>query len=632
MWSRLLADMKKKDTQPPLIDLRQNVRGPIRRGLYGLLSHPLEAVLAIKTLNRRYKHFASAPEEEGMNFFSKCLQHLNVTYEMLEEDLERIPKEGPVLIVANHPLGGLDGIVLGAILTSVRPDVRLLANGLLGHIKEIRPWLIPVNPFGGQEATRQNIRGIRQTIQYLNEGGCVGTFPSGTVSHLHLRQRQVIDPEWSPNTARFVRLSKATVVPMHFEGKNSAAFHLLGLVHPLLRTAMLPREMLNKAESTLRVRAGHPIPFRKLASFDSDQALVDFLRLNTYILKDRPDPLKQQRRRFPIPKPRKMPKESKLAPIAEPQPQEAILAEIAALPKEACITESSDFQVFIVRAECIPVILKEIGRLRELTFREVQEGTGTARDLDEFDEYYHHLFSWDPKAKRIVGAYRLGKTDEILKRFGPEGLYTSTLFKFKPGALDYFNPGFELGRSFIIPEYQRKHASLVMMWRGITRYIARNPEHHILFGPVSITAEYHKLSKDLMVQFLRNKNFDHEIASRIRAKNPPRRAKLKPKEREALKQSLRDIDDVSALISELETDRKGVPTLLRHYLKLNGQLLSFNIDPEFGQCLDGLIMVDFTRSNPKLLKQYMGPEAWESFASYHHLPLNAPDLDEPQES
>lgn len=610
---------RKQKKEPQLIDLRQKVRGPIRRGLYGLLSHPLEAVLAIKTLNRRYRHFSTSETVEGENFFDKCLRHLNVSYEMLDEDLERIPKTGPILIVANHPLGGLDGIVLGAILTRLREDVRLLANGLLGHVQEIRPWLIPVNPFGGLEATQQNIRGIKETIRYLREGGCVGTFPSGTVSHLQLRKRQVTDPEWNPNTARFVRLSKATVVPLHFEGKNSAAFQLLGLIHPLLRTALLPREMLNKAESTLRVRVGTPIPYRKLASFETDEALTDFLRLNTYILRKRPDPLSKKRRRFPVPLPRKSARPRKQEPLAAPESVEAIEAEIRALPAEARIVEERQFQVYIARAAQIPVTLQEIGRLRELTFREVQEGTGRPRDLDDFDAYYLHLFMWDPEARKIVGAYRLGKTDDILAAHGPQGLYTSTLFRFKPGALDYFNPGFELGRSFIIPEYQRKHASLVLLWRGITRYIAWHPDHHILFGPVSITAEYHKLSKALMVQFLRNKNYDKDIAALIKAKNPPRRARLKPDERQALKESLRDIDDVSALISELETDKKGVPTLLRHYLKLHGQILSFNIDPDFGQCLDGLIMVDFTRSNNKLLKQYMGNEAWESFARYHGL-------------
>ena len=609
--------------EKPLIDFRQNVKGPVKRGVYGAITYPLEAVLAIKTLNRRYKEFAaSEPEERDLNFFHRCLRHLSISYEILDEDLQRIPKEGPVLVVCNHPLGGLDGMVLGAILTSVREDVHLLANGLLGHVKDIQPWLIPVNPFGGKDATQQNINGIRKTVQYLRQGKCIGTFPSGTVSHFHLSKRQVTDPEWNANTARFVRLSQATVVPIHFEGKNSAAFHMLGLLHPLLRTAMLPRELLNKAESTLRVRAGNPLPYRYLASFKTDEALVDFLRLNTYILKDRPDPLKKEKRRFPTTLKRRQHKKPEQLPIAESCPPDLLQKEIEALPAEALYVENQEYQVFITQATEIPRVLKEIGSLRELTFRQVQEGSGQSRDLDAFDGYYHHLFMWNSEKKEIVGAYRIGKTDDILQRYGTDGLYTSTLFQFLPGALDYFNPGLELGRSFIIPKYQRKHACLIFIWRAIMRFVAEHPNHHILFGPVSITAEYHKLSKDLMVQFLRNKNFDHEIASHIKARNPPKRALLKAKEKEALKESLRDIDDVSALISELEMDHKGVPTLLRHYLKLNGQLLSFNIDPDFGQCLDGLIMVDFTRSNNKLLRHYMGTKAWERFATFHHLPLD----------
>lgn len=613
---------KKQPEHEPLIDLSQSLRGPIRRGLYTLVKDPVESFLSVKSLNRAYEQYSTGEIERTVNFFIDALKYLRISYQITEEDLNKIPKEGPVMIVANHPLGGIDGVVLGALLTSVREDVRILANSLLWHIREIRPWLIQVNPFGGREAVKQNIKGIKQSISWIRNGGCVGTFPSGTVSHLHLRQRQIVDPPWHANTARIVRHSKATVVPLYFSGKNSAAFQLIGLVHPLLRTAMLPREFMNKCDTTLSIRVGQPIPYRKLESFKTDDALTDFLRLNTYILRNREEDKTRKRWLFPaaLPKPEPKP-EPEGDPLAGLIPPHMLEEEIAKLPAHNLLVNTDEYDVYIAKAEHIPYTLKEIGRLREKTFREVGEGTGRSRDLDKFDEYYRHLFMWDKKKRTIVGAYRIGMVDEILDKHGVKGLYTSTLFKFKPGAIDYFNPGLELGRSFIVSEYQRKGSSLVLIWRAIHRFVAQNPDHSILFGPVSITREYQTLSKDLMVQFLRNKNFDPELGSLIKPRNPPRRAKLKSAEKQALQESLRDIDDVSALIAEIETDKKGAPTLLRHYLKLNGQLLSFNIDPDFGECLDGLIMVDFVHGNQKLIRNYMGQELYESFARHHKIPL-----------
>ncbi len=603
----------------PLIDLAKNLKGPAR-GLYGIVSRPLESFLAVRSLNQAYRQYAEGDFEHGCNFFIDALKYLRVSYQVTEEDLERIPREGPVVIVANHPLGGLDGVVLGALLTSVRPDVRILANSLLWHIEEIRPWLIRINPFGGPAAAGQNIRGLKEAIRHLREGHCLGTFPSGTVSHLSLRTRKVSDPSWSANTARIIRHSQATVVPLFFLGKNSAAFQLLGLFHPLLRTAMLPREFMNKSDTCLRIRIGQPIPFRKLERFESDAALTDFLRLNTYILRKRKD---DTRRRwlFPIPLARVKPAKAgpRKAPIIAPVPPDLLQQEIDSLPPESIYLDAGDFAVHVVRGSDLKHILREIGRLREITFRAIGEGTGTPCDLDRYDDYYLHLFLWDRKARAIAGAYRMGPTDEILPVHGAKGLYTTTLFKIKPMALEFFTPGTELGRSFITPAYQRKHNSLIMLWRAIHRYAARHPRYTRFFGPVSITREYQSLSKDLIVQFLRNRNFDPALAALIKPRHPPRRTRLTRVEKQVLRETLQDIDDVSALVSEIEMDRKGVPTLLRHYLRLNGQLLAFNIDPDFGHCLDGFIFVDFLKSPRRLLREYMGQEGWERFAQYHGL-------------
>jgi putative hemolysin len=607
-----MGDMAREPETTRLIDLQEGFKGPLKRSLFALVKPSIEALLSVNALNAVYNDIQEHPSTD--NFFLRALRSLEVGYEVADEDLARIPKEGAVLAVSNHPYGGLDGIVLGAVLCSVRPDVRLLANYLLGRMTEMRPWLLAVDPFGRADSARQNLRAMKETVKFLREGGCVGAFPSGTVSHIHLKQRQVTDPAWSPHVARLLRASTAMALPVFFEGNNSAFFQIMGLMHPLMRTALLPRELIRKRFQSLRVRVGNPIPFRKLADFPTDEALTEFLRLNTYLLRDRAG--SQQRKRFPVPLPKVPAPERKLAPLAPVVPAEELTREMEALSPEQMLVESGQFVVYHARAPQIPRVLEELGRLREMTFREVNEGTGNERDLDEFDPHYNHLIMWDREARAIVGAYRFALTDEVYKTLGVEGLYTSTLFKYKPEFLEMLGPAIELGRSFIVSAYQRKQASLIMIWRGIGQLVVRNPRYKTLFGPVSINPDYQTVSKDLMVQFLRQYRFDDELSNLVKPKRPPRKQKLRGAEVRALLASVRDIDDVSALVSEIETDKKGVPILLRHYLKMNGRLISFNVDPAFGKCLDGLIMVDLTKSDPKLLRAYLTPQGAESFLAF----------------
>jgi putative hemolysin len=269
--------------------------------------------------------------------------------------------------------------------------------------------------------------------------------------------------------------------------------------------------------------------------------------------------------------------------------------------------------VFIAEARQIPAVLREIGRLREVTFRAVGEGTGNAIDLDRFDDTYQHLFMWHKGKAEVVGSYRLGCVDEILARDGGKGLYTSSLFKFRAGFLERLGPSLELGRSFVRAEYQRKPTSLALLWRGVGEFLVRNPRYKLLFGPVSISRDYQGLSRRLMIEYLQTHHGDDDYAGQVKAKNPPRE-RLDPGERTALS-LVRDADDVSALVSEIEEDNKGMPVLLRHYLKLNARILSFNVDPAFGHCTDGLIVVDLRTADVKMLRRFMGAEGHAFFAS-----------------
>jgi hypothetical protein len=258
----------------------------------------------------------------------------------------------------------------------------------------------------------------------------------------------------------------------------------------------------------------------------------------------------------------------------------------------------------------------EIGRLREETFREVGEGTGKSIDTDEFDQYYLHMFMWDAENKKIAGAYRIGRTDKIMNSLGVQGLYASTLFKIKRELIDRISPALEMGRSFVASQYQKKRSTLAILWRGIGEYLYRNPQYRVLYGPVSISAQYNSISKDLMVQFLMERKTSEELAKFVKAKNPPK-VSMKSVDIKALMEGAADIDHVSALVPEVEIDNKGIPTLLKHYLKLDGELLAFNVDDEFGSCIDGLIMVDLLKTDPKLLKSYMGEKQTIEYRKYH---------------
>jgi len=320
-----------------------------------------------------------------------------------------------------------------------------------------------------------------------------------------------------------------------------------------------------------------------------------------------------RRRESPV-RPRFVPRpQDDAAPIVAPVPGRLLAAEVERLPGEARLSELGEFQVFIAEARQIPAVLREIGRLRETTFREVGEGTGRSCDLDRFDDTYLHLFMWNRTTSEVVGSYRLGRVDEILADDGIAGLYTSSLFKFRAGFLERLGPALELGRSFVRAEYQRRPSSLALLWRGIGEFLVRNPHYKVLFGPVSISRDYRGLSRRLMIEYLEKNHGDEDFAPLVKAKNPPRE-RLDAGERKALA-LVRDADDVSALVSEIEEDNKGMPVLLRHYLRLNARLLSFNVDPAFGHCTDGLILVDLRTADPKMLRRFMGAEGYAFYAS-----------------
>ncbi len=596
-----------------IFKLDVKLEDPLQDTLFSFVRKPIEHVLAFPRMNRAYTEIRQMTDRRP--FTDKVLEKLNVRYDLADEDLSRILiPSGPVIIVANHPFGGIEGLILASLLRSLRCDVKFMANYLLHSIPEMREMLISENPFKGENSVRDHIRPVRESIKWVKNGGMIVVFPAGEVSHFDLQKGAAVDPEWCTSIARLVRWTGAPALPVFFQGTNSAAFHMAGMVHPLLRTAMLPNELFNKNRSTIKVRIGDLIPVNKLTIFTEDEAMTRYLRLRTYLLEHRGRKADGRS----IPAFIRKAKQKTYGAIMPAQSPGIMAEEIRRLPPSQTLVESGEFSVIQATTDQIPHVLLEIGRLREIAFRAAGEGTGKAVDIDRFDHAYTHLFLWNRDEQAVVGAYRLGGTDEIIRRSGVRGLYTSTLFRYKPRFFDRLGPALELGRSFIRLEYQRSYNPLLLLWKGIGRFVVENLQYKTLFGTVSISDEYQPFSKQLLVQYLQTSRYRPDIAGLVKPRKPfhPRQASRVDLDG-AVKLFPDDLSHVTELISSVEADHKGVPVLLKQYLKLGGKLAGFNIDPAFGNVLDGLIVVDLTKTEPRIRERYLGKEGNRSFSTYH---------------
>jgi putative hemolysin len=537
----------------------------------------------------------------------RLLTHLEVTFRASQADLERIPRTGPALVVANHPSGILDGAILATLLRRVRRDIRFLANEALARIPELRGLIIAVDLFSTGAAARCNSKAVRELLGHLQQGGLVVVFPAGEVAHFQLDRLQVTDSPWRTGLARTIALAvrrqcAPAIVPIHVSGGNSAAFHAVGLLRSGLRTALLARELWNKKRAHIDVRVGKPIDAAHLLAIPTDEERMRYLRWRTHLLAE-PSESKPHTR---VPLVTRGPRPT-AQPIDAGHCADDLAADVASLPPHRKLIESGDLRVYLAPAGEMPRLLEEIGRLREVTFRAAGEGTGRARDLDRFDAHYLHLFVWNSARREVSGAYRLTGTDRV----GADSLYTATLFHFDHRFLRTLGPALELGRAFVRQEYQKSFAPLLLLWKGIGKFVAANPRYKRLFGPVSISNQYQPLSRELMISFLEKSASIPSWTNLVTARNPPA-----PPRVEALCQN---IDELSDLVSDIEPDHAGVPVLLRQYLRLGGKLLGFNTDREFSNALDGLIVVDLTRTERKLLDRYLGREEAQRFLAAHLL-------------
>ncbi len=583
--------------EPHLPDKLGRLRTPV--------AYLADRILGFHALTQRYR--GVPPARDARHFVALALEELKVTTIVSADERMRIPAQGPCVVVANHPHGGIDGLIVMDLLLRMRHDVRVMANYFLGMFAELRPLFLPVDPFGGARARRTNITASRAARNWLDNAGILVLFPSGEVSNLDLLARRIVDPPWDPGVARLAAAAGAPVVPLHIGGRNSIRFQLSGLLHPAFRTALLLREMLSKKQRDVVVRVGEPVPRDILDELGDYRRQVNYLRTKTYLLGARSNA------RMALTRAGR--KTASTEDVIAPIPATAMAAEIAALPPAQCLVDSGDFRVFYAAADDIPHTLQEIGRLRELSFREVGEGTGKGLDLDLYDAYYLHLFVWNVRERAIVGGYRLGRADAIIKRYGMRGLYVHSLFKLSAELRADLDQSIEVGRSFVRAEYQRSYSALMLLWKGISTYVVRNPRYRILFGPVSISNDYHPLSQKIIVHYLRGHTYETRRASLVKARRPF-------SSRDPVVDKIIDLDGVDLritadLLNVIESDDRGVPVLLRQYLKLGGRILGFNIDTHFANSIDCLLWVDLLRTDPNLLAKYMGKAEIAAFHRHH---------------
>lgn len=543
----------------------------------------LMRITKISSINRfydRHKHL------EGVEFLDAVLENYDIRFEIPEEDFKRLPKQGSYITISNHPLGGIDGVLLLKLLLSQRPDFKIIANFLLNRIGPIAPYILPVNPFETHKDVKSSLVGFKNAMKHLQDGHPLGIFPAGEVS-TDKDGKLIVDRPWEEAALKLIRKAEVPVVPIYFHAKNSQLFYGLSKISDLFRTAKLPSEVTTQKNRTIKVRIGQPISVQVQKEQESLTEFAELLRRKTYILANA---YEKDRLIDHIPTSLKMPKSPKK--IASAVRKEVILEEIVKLREKDCrLLQSKNYEVFLAKASDMPFILKEIGRQREVTFRAIGEGTNNAIDMDKFDSYYRHLFLWDDEQKLIVGAYRMGMGAEIFKERGIDGFYLQDLFRFEPELYPMMQQSIEMGRAYIVKEYQQKPMPLFLLWKGIVHTTLRFPDHKYLIGGVSISNQFSNFSKSLMIEFMKSNYWDPYVAQYIRPKKEFK-VKLKDADKDFIfDETEADLNKFDKLIEEVEPGSLRLPVLIKKYIKQNAKVVAFNVDPLFNNSVDGLMYI-----------------------------------------
>ena len=560
------------------------VLGVSKYGFFGtFIGWLLMKLLSISTINKIYNNHK---HKKDVDFLNGILGEFKIEFEIPEEDLKRIPKDGPFITISNHPLGGIDGILLLKLLLQERPDYKIIANFLLHRIEPLKPFVMPVNPFETHKEAKSSIAGIKSALQHIRNGNPLGIFPAGEVS-TYRDGKLMVDKPWEEGAVKLIKKAQVPVIPIYFHAKNSRMFYVLSKISDTFRTAKLPSELLSQKRRVIKVRIGKPISVKDQDTYKDIPSFSEFIRKKTYMLAN---PFEKKAPKILSPQNLKIPKTPK--EIISQKNVKYFIKEVDKLREnDNRLLESKNYEVFFASAKEIPNLLQEIGRLREVTFRDVGEGTNKPIDLDKFDNYYHHLILWDREAKKLVGAYRMGLGRKIYKNHGIAGFYIHTLFRFEPELYSMMENTIEMGRAFIVKEYQQKPMPLFLLWKGIVHVTLRYPEYKYLMGGVSISNQFSEFSKSLMIDFMKSHYYDPYIAQYIFPKKEYK-VKLKDDDKDFVFDATKaDMQKFDKIIDEIEPGALRIPVLIKKYVKQNARLVAFNVDPKFNNAVDGLMYI-----------------------------------------
>ena len=557
-------------------------------GIFGTFTGwMLMKMLKVTTLNKIYsrnKHL------ENLEFLNSILEEFQIEFQIDPEELKRLPKNGPYITISNHPLGGIDGILLLKLMLEHDPNFKIIANFLLHRVEPLKPYIMPVNPFEHNKDAKSSVLGLKETLRHLSDGKPLGIFPAGEVS-TYKDGRLIVDKPWEEGAIKLIKKANVPVVPIYFHAQNSKLFYFLSQINPTLRTAKLPSELLTQKNRVIKVRIGRPISVEDQNEHADLHDYGNFLRFKTYLLANAYKKDEDFQKWINVPSFNfKFPKMVK--DIVESQPQEKIIKEIEELRKnDFRLLQTKNYEVFLCKADAIPTILLELGRLREVTFREVGEGTNNELDLDQYDNYYHHMFLWDNETNQICGAYRMGLGADIYKKYGINGFYLNELFRFESELYPMMSQSIEMGRAFIIKNYQQKPMPLFLLWKGIVHTTLRFPEHKYLIGGVSISNQFSDFSKSLMIEFMRSHYYDPYIAQYVTPKMEYK-VNLKDADKDLIfNETDADLNKFDRIIEDVEPAKLRVPVLIKKYIKQNAKVIAFNVDPLFNNAIDGLMYI-----------------------------------------
>lgn len=543
----------------------------------------LYSISKLIKLNEINEFLIKSEFKKNINFIDELFEYLNFSYFTSDKNFQKIPAEGRLLIVSNHPLGALDGLALLKAVSNVRPDVKIVGNDILKYVTNISELILPVEIEGGS-VQRNNLKQIMASIE---KEEAIIFFPAAEVSRLKFFN--ITDNKWRHGVIQLAKKFNAPVLPVFVKARNSYFFYIASAFHKYFSRFLLPREIFHKRNKNIEIEISDPIPGKAFANqYVSPATQIKLLKKHVYkIGRGKPGIFVAEKN------------------IIHPIQKKLLKQEIN---RASFLGLTNDgYKIIITDFENSPHILKEIARLREITFRSVGEGTGNKMDLDKFDNYYKHLIVWDDHNLEIVGSYRIGLGIDIYEKFGIEGFYTASLFNYSPDFLtNYIPESIELGRSFVQKKYWNTNA-LNYLWQGIGAFIAHNPDIKFLFGAVSISNSYPEDAKKRIVYFY-NKWFG-SVNNLAHSNN---RFHIKQEDAEVLSKEFNGKDykeDFKILKKSLQYYGFSVPVLFKHYSDLCSEegvkFLDFGVDEEFENCIDGLIVLSVDKIKEEKKERYI---------------------------